>query len=142
MPRGGARPGAGRKPKIKPAGESAPAPKKVKAPAKAKAFSADGKRAADAPPGWPFGTSEPGEKSPSVDPDLSELTPLAFLLEVMRDPQEERRTRLQAAQLAAPYCHVKKGEGGKKSDKEEAAKKVAAGRFGAAAPPRLVARNG
>jgi phage terminase small subunit len=51
---------------------------------------------------------------------------------------EERGRRMQAATLAAPYCHPKKGEAGKKEEKAAAAKKIAS-RFSPAAPPKLVA---
>lgn len=67
--------------------------------------------------------------------------PLDYLLEVMRDHTEERGRRMQAATLAAPYCHPKKGEAGKKEEKAAAAQKVA-NRFAPAAPPRLAAANG
>jgi phage terminase small subunit len=40
-----------------------------------------------------------------------------------------------------PYVHTKKGEGGKKERRQEDAKKVA-GRFSAAAPPKLAAVGG
>lgn len=40
-----------------------------------------------------------------------------------------------------PYVHHKLGEGGKKDQRADAAKKVA-GRFAAAAPPKLVAAGG
>ena len=141
MARGGARPGAGRKPG---SGKKA-APK---APAGPAGFTgADGRKTADAPPGWPFGTeSPPAPPPPPAQPpapqqDLSELTPLDFLLEVMRDASEDVRLRIQAAQLAAPYVHTKKGDVGKKEQQKEAAGKVA-GRFSAGAPPRLAAAGG
>jgi hypothetical protein len=123
MPRGGARPGAGRKP-------SKP---KVEKPPK---VDKDGFKSDES---WPFGQVRPEEPPPP--PDLSSLTPLDYLLEVMRDPLEEKPRRLQAASLAAPYCHTKKGEGGKKDEKDAAAKRVA-GRFAQAAPPKLVAAGG
>lgn len=116
MPRGGARPNAGRKPK-KPAADR---PAKVDS----EGFKAD--------PSWPFGQERPAE--PEAPPDLSALTPLDYLLSVMRDDSEEKVRRMQAASLAAPYVHAKKGEGGKKDEKAEAAKKVAS-KFTAAAPP-------
>ena len=78
---------------------------------------------------------------PEPPPDLSNLMPLDYLLEVMRDHTEERGRRMQAATLAAPYCHPKKGEAGKKEEKAAAAKKIAS-RFSPAAPPKLVAANG
>nr|WP_297526969.1 hypothetical protein [uncultured Roseateles sp.] len=133
MPRGGARPGAGRKPKPKP---------------KVAGFTdGSGQKTPDAPDGWPFGTEPPPAPPPPppAEPrphkDLSELTPLDFLLEVMRDDMEDKRLRIQAAQLAAPYVHTKKGDVGKKEQQKEAAGKVA-GRFSAGAPPRLAAAGG
>lgn len=138
MPRGGPRPGAGR-PKSKPS--PAPEPKPVtKKPGGKKAAAptvdAQGFKADDAPPSWPFGKEKPGPP-----PDLTDLMPLDYLLEVMRDPDEDRGRRMQAATLAAPYCHPKKGEAGKKEEKAAAAKKVAS-RFTPAAPPKLAAANG
>ena len=34
-------------------------------------------------------------------------TPLDFLLEIMRDENQEARARLDAAKAAAPYCHAR-----------------------------------
>ena len=133
MPRGGARPGAGR-PKKQPTTKTTTAAKKpaAKKPDPAKA-DAEGFKTN---PDWPF-----GQERPDPPGDLSNLTPLEFLLQVMRDPSEESARRMQAAQLAAPYCHAKMGEGGKKEAKQEAAKKVAS-RFTPSAPPKLVAAGG
>lgn len=133
MPRGGARPGAGR-PKKQPE-EAKPS---KKAPAKAAPPQVDANGYKDDPK-WPFGKQPPQEPEPP--PDLSNLMPLDYLLEVMRDHTEERGRRMQAATLAAPYCHPKKGEAGKKEEKAAAAKKIAS-RFSPAAPPKLVAANG
>ncbi len=133
MPRGGARPGAGRPRKNpvtvkKTKGQAIPA-----AAVDAEGFKTD--------PTWPFGQEKPAETSPA--PDLSALTPLDYLLEVMRDPAEDKRVRLQAAQLAAPYVHAKKGEVSKKAEANEKAKEAAAtGKFSRRAPPRLVASGG
>lgn len=122
MPRGGARPGAGRKPTK---------PKEVKAPKVDMAgFKTD--------PSWPFGQQLP---EPPPKQDLSGLTPLDYLLSVMRDELEEKPRRMQAASLAAPFVHAKKGESGKKEDRAAAAKQVA-GRFTPGAPPRLAAQGG
>lgn len=133
MPRGGARPGAGR-PKKQP--EAVKTPKKSAAKPPAPTVDANGYKV---DPKWPFGKQPPQELEPP--PDLSNLMPLDYLLEVMRDPQEERGRRMQAATLAAPYCHPKKGESGKKEEKAAAAKKIAS-RFSPAAPPKLVASGG
>jgi hypothetical protein len=147
MPRGGARPGAGRKADPNSARSRARAAKA--AASAAEGFTApDGSKTKVAPTTWPFGTSAPSpqpplppaEAAPPVAPpsaDLSELTPLAFLLERMRDPLEDMRTRFQAAQLAAPFIHAKPAPAGKKGDKD-LQKKPASGRFAAAAAPRLV----
>ena len=133
MPRGGARPGAGR-PKKQP--EEAKPSKKAPAKAAPPQVDANGYKG---DPKWPFGKQPPQEPEPP--PDLSSLMPLDYLLEVMRDHTEERGRRMQAATLAAPYCHPKKGEAGKKEEKAAAAKKIAS-RFSPAAPPKLVAANG
>lgn len=135
MPRGGARPGAGRPKKVQPLPEAAT---QSKAPAKRELPKVDADGFKD-DPSWPFGKQRPAEPDPP--PDLSNLMPLDYLLEVMRDPEEERGRRMQAATLAAPYCHPKKGESGKKEEKAAAAKRIA-NRFAPAAPPRLAAANG
>ena len=73
--------------------------------------------------------------------DLSQQTPLDFLLSVMRNPNVEEKLRIDAAKTAAQYCHLKKGDGGIKEEKAEKAKKAGAGKFGAAAPPKLIVNN-
>jgi phage terminase small subunit len=60
---------------------------------------------------------------------------------VMNDCGSEARLRVDAAKALMPFVHKKLGEGGKKEQKDEAAKKVA-GRFSAGAPPKLVAAGG
>lgn len=135
MPRGGARPGAGRKKKAQPAAVGPVADEKPAAKVLPTVDAAGYK----SDPKWPFGKQQPVEPEPP--PDLSNLMPLDYLLEVMRDPEEERGRRMQAATLAAPYCHPKKGETGKKEEKTAAAKKIA-NRFSPAAPPKLAAANG
>jgi phage terminase small subunit len=123
MPRGGARPGAGR-PRKGAAVPAVAAPVAPKARAKAQAPAAP--PAASAPP-------------PAVDLTTS---PLDYLLTVMRDPAEDKRTRLQAASLAAPYMHAKPAPGGKKTATQTAAGQAASGgRFGPGAPPLRVVGN-
>ena len=128
MPRGGSRPGAGR-----PKKQSVIATESSKQSKSVPQVDPDGFKD---DPSWPF-----GKQAPDAPADLSELTPLDFLLDVMRDQTEEKGRRMQAAQLAAPYCHAKMGEGGKKEAKQEAAKKVAS-KFTPSAPPKLVAAGG
>ena len=137
MPRGGARPGAGRKPKVLTEAKQAVR----KQPDGEKSYvDADGVRTEHAPENWPFGRLPAAEPPPK--PDLSELMPLDYLLSVMRDEGEDKGRRMQAATLAAPYCHPKKGEASKKEEAEAKAKAAAAGRFGRREPPRLVAAGG
>lgn len=129
MPRGGARPGAGRPKKSAPADAPKPATPAKKRPSASKTealpLDADGYKT---DPNWPFGQERP--PAPPPPKDLSNLMPLDFLLQVMRDEEEDSRLRIQAAQIAAPYVHAKKGDAGKKAEKQEAAQKAAGGRFG------------
>ena len=84
-------------------------------------------------------------KTPEPEPQAvaSEgVSPLEFLLAVMRDPAVDGKLRLDAAKTAAQYCHLKKGDGGIKDETAEKAKKAGAGKFGAAAPPKLIVNNG
>lgn len=67
-------------------------------------------------------------------------TPLEFLLSVMNDNGLADKLRLDAAKTAAQYVHPKIGEGGKKEQQADAAKR-AAGKFAAATPPKLIINN-
>ncbi|EMX4936277.1 terminase small subunit [Enterobacter roggenkampii] len=66
--------------------------------------------------------------------------PLDFLKSVMNNVGYEIETRKDAAKAMLPYMHQKKGEGGKKDAKAEAAKK-AANKFAIQQPPKLVVNN-
>lgn len=50
--------------------------------------------------------------------------------------------QVRAAIAAVQYTHTKRGDGGKKDEQGEAAKKAAVGRFAPAQAPRLVAAGG
>jgi phage terminase small subunit len=63
------------------------------------------------------------------------LTPLEYLLRVMRDPHADLERRARAAIACLPFCHVRKGEGGKKDDKADRAKAASRGRFASSRPP-------
>ena len=65
-------------------------------------------------------------------------TPLEFLLSVMNDNEVDDRLRIDAAKAAAVFVHAKPGDAGKKDERQDAAKKAATGKFGAAAPPLRV----
>ena len=99
---GGARPGAGRKPK-----PATAIPDEV----------------ANVKPGEPF---DPRPALEQVALGLLDVSP----------------AQLKALTALLPYVHTKKGEGGKKDQRADAAKKAAGGRFTPAAPPRLVAAGG
>ena len=76
------------------------------------------------------------QKIANADPNM---TPLDFILSIVRDPTEDMDTRLRAAAIAAPFCHAKAGEKGKKDERKDAAAKASMGKFMTpAAPMRLV----
>ena len=142
MPRGGARPGAGRK---------ATNPKTLAKKAASKGFTtAAGKKAKDAPGSWPFGKQDAPESVPGAPPSeppaapvvLGKQTPLEFLLMVMNNSEESKSARMQAAAIAAPYVHAKPMPAGKKDSKADAAKAASKGKFAGGAPPlKLVGRK-
>lgn len=142
MPRGGARPGAGR-PKKDPSTKISKGKKSAK-----KGFTApDGSKSEDAPASWPFGTAPPPEGSQPdpedglTDEQRSTLSPLDYLLAVMRSPEAAASARMQAAIQAAPYVHGKQAPVSKK-DAGKTASGDSSGRFNRRQPPRLVAAGG
>ena len=58
-----------------------------------------------------------------------EMSPLDFMLAVMRDEEQEIKLRTAMAQAAAPYIHAKPADGklGKKEQAEVAAQSAGAG---------------
>lgn len=76
-----------------------------------------------------------GSKSAEAEA-VKDLTPLDFLLGILRNPAEEKEIRIRVATLAAPFVHARKGDGaGKKQDKEDAAKRASKGKFAPSKPP-------
>jgi len=64
------------------------------------------------------------------------MTPLEFMLAVMRDPKQDRELRARMAIAAAPYIHARAGESaGKKQDKADRAKAAGKGKFSQGKPP-------
>ena len=108
MPRGGARVGAGRK------------PKKIEL----------------APAGVEFSPDADGQVDEGVKGDRK--LRLDYMLDLINDQTVDDFRRDRLAVAAAPYCHPKMGEGGKKDEKARKAKEVLGGKFAPAAPPRLV----
>lgn len=64
---------------------------------------------------------------------------LQFLKDVARGLIEPNPIQVKAAIAAVQYTHAKKGDGGKKDERADKAKKAASGKFKAApAPLKLV----
>lgn len=82
------------------------------------------------------------EAKPEVEADLGEPwkmkdkypNPLALMEDVMNNPLAPKSLRYQAAKDALPYCHARK-EGGKKDEKDEAAKAAGKGKFRTTSKP-------
>lgn len=94
------------------------------------------------------GTSPPPEAPPpparpsfDINLAITYSDPLDFLKAAMNDPAASDKLRVEAAKALLPFVHARKGEGGKKEQKQADAQKVAS-RFGQAAPPRLAAAGG
>ncbi|WP_454764414.1 hypothetical protein [Cupriavidus campinensis] len=66
---------------------------------------------------------------------------LQLLKDVALGRVEASALQVRAAIAAVQYTHRKMGEGGKKEQKEDEARKVA-GRFSQGTPPKLVAAGG
>lgn len=82
-----------------------------------------------------------------IPPEVGEATdgqpfdPRPTLELVARGLLEVSPQQYKALTALLPYAHTKKGEGGKKDQQAEAAKKAGAGKYSAAAPPRAVRAN-
>lgn len=84
------------------------------------------------------GGARPGAGRPRKPPCISSTRdPLAFLLDVMTGVVDPNANQIRAAIAAAQYVHTKKGDGGVKDAKKDAAKKAATGKFAPSAPPKL-----
>lgn len=117
MPRGGARPGAGRPKKSK---SASPAVRKVVRDLKRKPSKAAGKAAE------------------------VHKTALEFAMAMINDPNVEMDDKVRLAIAAMPFQHPKlEGKtAGKKEERADAAKRVSSGgRFATQAPPKLVVNN-
>lgn len=69
------------------------------------------------------------------------LTPLEYMLEIMRNPKENADRRARMAIAAAPFCHARKGEGSGKEAKAERAKAAGSGKFSPSRPPIKLIKN-
>ena len=70
-----------------------------------------------------------------VTESLAHKDPKVFLLALMNDLEADVKLRADAAKALLPFMHQKLGEGGKKDEKANAAKKASAGKFASSAPP-------
>lgn len=71
------------------------------------------------------------------------MTPLEYMLTVMRDADQDPARRDRMAMAAAPFVHIRPADAkpGKKDIQAETAKQAAGGKFKPAAPPlKLVGR--
>lgn len=62
---------------------------------------------------------------------------LRFLQDVALGRIEANATQVRAAVAAVQYTHTKRGDGGKREEEAERARRAGSGRFAAAAPPPL-----
>ncbi|MGD9824809.1 hypothetical protein [Desulfobacter sp.] len=66
------------------------------------------------------------------------MTPLEYMLRIMRDENADPEVRARMAYYAAPYVHPKAGvKTGVKAEREERAKQAGTGRFSPSEPPKL-----
>lgn len=67
---------------------------------------------------------------------------LSLLQDIALGRTDATALQVRAAIAAVQYTHMKKGDGGKKDETADKAKKAAGGRFASATPPKLVASGG
>ncbi len=90
------------------------------------------------------GGSRPGagrprkEKPPLVEIEGRDM--LTLLQDIALGRVEASTGQIRAAIAAVQYTHTKKGDGGKKEEAADRAKKVAVGRFSASPPPLRAVR--
>lgn len=111
---GGARPGAGRKPRDNVPRQPAPTDSQVE---------------------------KEIEASAEV-PGVEDQKPLEFLKSVYTNAAVPLNHRVRAAIAAAQYEHFKRGDGGKKDGDKEKAVKASGGKYSPMGAPRLAAKNG
>lgn len=75
-----------------------------------------------------------------VTENLAHKDAMMFLMALMNDLEADIKLRADAAKALLPFQRAKV-ENTVKSDKQDAAKKAATGKFGAAAPPLRVVNN-
>jgi phage terminase small subunit len=66
--------------------------------------------------------------------------PRQWLRNLMIDPQQAVRLRVDAAKALLPFTHAKAGEVGKKDEASKAAKRASRGKFAPGKPPLKIVR--
>lgn len=87
----------------------------------------------------PHGGALKRERSESVP--IAECDMLTILMNVALGKTEATALQVRAAIAAVQYTHTKRADGGKKEEKQDAAKKANSGKFAASSPPKLVVNN-
>ncbi|MGK5028492.1 terminase small subunit [Janthinobacterium sp. GB4P2] len=107
------------------------------------AYIAGRKSAHAAAPGAATKLPAPSSGDEDIDPlnGAHYVDPKDFLGAAMNAPELDMRQRIDCAKALMPFEHQKLGEGGKKGEKQAAAKTAAKGKFSPAAPPKLVVSN-
>lgn len=136
MPRGGFRPGSGPKKGTKYKPRAKKAEPKIK-PEKPKVK----RQAKKDRPAVQIVESVSVAEEVAAGAAAENITPLEYMLRVMRDPASGPDRRDKMAALAAQYIHPRPtGATGKKEEREDRAKKAGAGRFAPSAPPLKVVK--
>lgn len=91
------------------------------------------------------GGARPGAGRPKKENPVPTLIDECDMLKLLQDVAlgcvDATALQVRAAIAAVQYTHTKKADGGKKEDRADKAKQVAAGKFAASAPPRLIVNN-
>lgn len=103
----------------------------VKDPAVVEYLAARRKAASDAP----VDADAPMTPAFDINAALMHSDPMQFLTVAMNDPALDAKMRIDAAKALMPFKHHKLGEGGKKDEAADRAKKAGQGRFKAAPTP-------
>lgn len=86
--------------------------------------------------GFRIGAGRP-KKAKQAEAIQAGLTPMEYLLGVMRNPENTLARRTRAAALLLPYMHAKPGGAGVKDARQIAGEKAASGKFAVPRAPRL-----
>ena len=82
------------------------------------------------------------KRSNATPVEIEDRDMLQLLKDIALGRVEATSTQVRAAVAAVQYTHTKKGDGGKKDEDADKAKKAGSGKFAPAAPPKLVAAGG